>query len=152
MVHEENTLVNIKLDEDLIFKSLNEYKKIQDLIIDETIDKEGILDGPDAASLLGLAIVSCLSATFIFCLNKRNLTIEDLKASANISFKKIGGGLTRIDKIQVNIIPKTQDEEVLKRIKICTKELKDGEMFFEKACIITPSVRDGIDISVNVEM
>jgi len=152
MVHEENTIVSIKLDEDLIFRSLNEYKKIHDLIIDETIEKKEVLHGPDAASLLGLAIVSCLSATFIFCLNKRNLTIEDLKASADISFKKVGGGLTRIEKVEVNIEPKSEDPEVLKRIKICTKELKDGEMFFEKACIITPSVREGIDISVNVNL
>ncbi|MEJ2276904.1 MAG: hypothetical protein P8Y70_04015 [Candidatus Lokiarchaeota archaeon] len=102
MVHEEPTKVSIELEKNMIFHSLNEYLKIQKLIIDETLDKKGKLDGPDAASLLGLAIISCLSASFIFCLNKRNLSIDDLTTSAEITFKKLDKGYTRVDKISVN--------------------------------------------------
>ncbi|MEJ2248516.1 MAG: OsmC family protein [Candidatus Lokiarchaeota archaeon] len=152
MVHEEPTKVSIELEKNMIFHSLNEYLKIQKLIIDETLDKKGKLDGPDAASLLGLAIISCLSASFIFCLNKRNLSIDDLTTSAEITFKKLDKGYTRVDKISVNLTPKSDDPDVLKRIKLCSRELNDGDLLFEKSCIITPSIREGIDVSVKVNI
>jgi len=152
MVHEENTKVSIKLDKDLIFKSLFDFEKTREIFIDETLEKTEKMVGPDAATLLGMAIISCLSASFIFCLNKRNLTIDDLEASAEISFYKTEKGYTRIENIDVKMNPKSNDPDVLKRIKQCTREMRSGDMFFEETCIITPSVREGINIKVNVDL
>ena len=152
MVHEENTKVSIRLKKEMILELQNTYKNLDSLLIDETLDDKIEKVGPDAASLLGMAVVSCLSASFIFCLEKRNLTLEDLEANAEISFKEPKKGYKRVDSINVKIIPKTNDPEVLKRVKQCIKEIKGGHMFFEESCIITPSVREGIKIQVDVEL
>ena len=152
MVHEENTKVSIKLKKEMIFELQNTYKNLNSLLIDETLDDEIEKVGPDAASLLGMAVISCLSASFIFCMNKRNLTLDDLEAKADISFKEPRPGYKRIDTIDVKIIPKTSDPGVLKRVKQCIKEIKGGHMFFEESCIITPSVREGINIQVKLEL
>jgi len=152
VVHEENTKISINLKEEMIFQLQNTYKSLDFLLIDETLDDQKEKIGPDAASLLGMAVISCLSASFIFCLNKRNLTLDDLEAKADISFKEPRPGYKRINSIDVKIIPKTNDAEVLKRIKQCIKKMKSGDMFFEESCIITPSVREGINVQVSVEI
>ncbi len=151
MIHEENTEVNIRLDKDLIFKSVLDATETKNIFIDETIEKSGIPIGPDAASLLGLGVTSCLCASFIFCLQKRDLTLDDLEAHAEISFYTNEEGYMRVKRMDIKIIPKSGDPDVLKRIKQCTRQMKDGDMMFEKTCIITPSVREGFEINVNVE-
>jgi len=152
MIHEENTKIRIKLDKDLIFKSNFDFEKTKEIFIDETLDKSGKLIGPDAASLIGMAITSCLSASFLFCLYKRNLSLDDLEAHADISFFQNDKGYTRIRKIDIKIVPKTEDPDVLKRIKQCIREMRSGDMYFEETCIITPSVKEGININVEVDI
>lgn len=152
MVHEENTIVDLKLEKDLIFKINLGYEKINELFVDETIDERSRVWGPDAAQLLAMAVLGCLNASFIFCLNKRNLTINDLEAHAEVSFKKNEKGYIRVKKIDVKIIPKTNNPDVLKRINKCMKKMKDDKMFFEESCIITASVREGIDVDVKIEL
>ena len=152
MVREENSVVDLKLEQDMIFKVKLGYDKLKEFFIDETLDEKSPMWGPDAAQLLAMSLLGCLNASFIFCLNKRNLTVDDLDAHAEVSFKKIEKGYTRIDKIDVKIIPKTNDPATLKRINQCVKRMKSGNMFFEETCIITESVRQGISVNVDVEI
>lgn len=154
MVHEENTTLSIKLEKDMIFKSLFNFKRTSSIFIDETVEEKLETEkvGPDAATLLGMGIVSCLSASFLFCLKKRNLTLDDLEGKVDISFYKTEKGYTRIKKIIVKLIPKTENNEVRRRIETCMREVKNGNMLFEETCIITPSVKEGLDIIVNVEL
>jgi len=152
MVHEENTIVDIKLEKELVFKCNLGLKNLKEIYIDETINPKGELVGPDAARLLGMAILGCLSASFIFCLQKRNLVVDDLDASAEISFGKTEKEHIRVKKINIKITPKTKDPATLKRIKQCISKMKTSEMLFEETCIITGSVREGIHIDVNVEI
>lgn len=151
MVHEENTKVKIKLDKELIFRSSLNVTKTKEIFIDETIEKSETPVGPDAASLLGLGVVSCLCASFIFCLQKRDLSLDDLEGDAEVSFYTTDDGFMRVKQIDVKIIPKSNDPDVIKRIRQCTREMRDGEMMFEKTCIITPSVREGFDVNVNIK-
>jgi len=152
MIHEENTKVSIKLDKDLIFKTSLSAKKTKQIYIDETIEKTDNPIGPDAASLLGLGVTSCLCASFIFCLQKRNLTLDDLEAYAEISFYNTEKNYMRVKQMDIKLVPKSNDPEILKRINQCTREMRDGEMMFEKTCIITPSVRQGFKVNVNVDI
>ena len=151
MVHEHPVSLKIKLERDMLFKWILPTSN-QELIIDETIDEHIPKVGPDAASLLGLAVSSCLSASLLFCLSKKNLSIDDLTGEIEVSFKKNEKGYTRIEKIMVNLSPKTANPEVLKRLEQCTRVLKDGKMFFEESCIITPSVIEGIKVDVKVSL
>ncbi|MBD3254334.1 MAG: hypothetical protein GF383_04535 [Candidatus Lokiarchaeota archaeon] len=152
MVREENATIDMVLEEDLIFKSTFSYKKLQSLYIDENIEKKDDLWGPDAAQLLGMAVTGCLCASFVFCLSKRGLSVDNLDAHAEVSFRKTDKNYTRIKDIKVKLVPKANNKDTLKRIKQCMKEIKGEHMFFEETCIITPSVRDGIDIKVDVEL
>ncbi|MFX1501575.1 MAG: hypothetical protein ACFFDH_11485 [Promethearchaeota archaeon] len=54
----------------------------------------------------------------------------------------------RKDKIE----PKIENPETLKRAKQCLKKVKDGYSFFEQYCIVTQSVRSGIEINVNINL
>lgn len=151
MVHEENTSLRIQLDKELIFKSTLNATKTNEIFIDETIEKSETPIGPDAAKLLGLGVTSCLCASFMFCLQKRDLKLDDLEADAEVFFYTTDDGYVRIKEIEVKIIPRSNNPDVIKRIRQCTREMRDGEMMFEKTCIITPSVREGFDVNVNVE-
>ena len=151
MVHEHPVRLKISLKQDMTFKWIIP-STTQELIIDETIDESIRKVGPDAASLLGLAVSSCLSASLLFCLSKKNLSIDDLTGEIEVAFKKNEKGYTRIEKIKVKLSPKTADPEVLKRLSQCTKILKNGKMLFEESCIITPSVIEGIDVEVQVDL
>ncbi|MFX1394019.1 MAG: OsmC family protein [Promethearchaeota archaeon] len=152
MIHEENTIVDMKLEKDMIFKVNLGYDKLKEIFIDETMGKKSKMWGPDAAKLLAMALLGCLNASFLFCLNKRNLTVDDLEAHAEVSFKKIEKGYVRVDKINVKIIPKSNDPTTIKRINQCVRKMKNNKMFFEETCIITASVREGIDVDVNIEI
>jgi organic hydroperoxide reductase OsmC/OhrA len=152
MVREEDSIAEMRLDKDLIFKTNIGLGHFNDFFIDETLDDDKILKGPDAAQMLGMAILSCLSASLIFCLNKRGLNPDDLEARAIISFKKIEKGFTRIKQIDVKIAPKTGDEATLKRLNQCLREMKSENMMFEENCIITESVREGIKVNVDVNV
>ncbi|MFX1275348.1 MAG: OsmC family protein [Promethearchaeota archaeon] len=152
MVREEDAIAEIKLEKDLVFKTSIGLGRFKDFFIDETLDNNKDLEGPDAAQMLGMAILSCLSASFIFCLAKRNLNLDDLEARAEISFKKIDRGYTRVKEINIKIVPRTRNEATLKRINQCVKEMKSGKMMFEENCIITESVREGIKVTVDIEI
>jgi hypothetical protein len=77
--------------------------------------------------------------------------LVDLEADAEVSFYTTDDGYMRVKQIDVKIVPKSSDPSVIKRIEQCTREMRDGEMMFEKTCIITPSVREGFDVNVDVE-
>ena len=150
MVHEQPIRLKIKLEQGMLFKWILPKSK-QELIIDETLDETIQKVGPDAASLLGLAVSSCLSASLLFCLSKKNLTLDDLSGEVEMVFKKNDKGYTRVDAITVHLSPKSEDPNVLKRLEQCTKVLKNGNMLFEESCIITPSVIEGIKVDVRIE-
>jgi organic hydroperoxide reductase OsmC/OhrA len=151
MVHEHPINLKIKLNQDMIFKWILPKSK-QELLIDETLDESIQKVGPDAASLLGLAVSSCLSASLLFCLSKKNLSLDDLLGEVEVSFKKNAKGYTRVAAITVNLIPKTSDPDVMKRLEQCVKVLKNGKMLFEESCIITPSVIEGIKVDVKIQL
>jgi len=152
MVREEDSTTEIRLDKDLIFKTNIGLGHFNEFFIDETLDDDNDLRGPDAAQMLAIAISSCLSASLIFCLNKRGLNPDDLISRARISFRKIEKGYTRIKKIDVKITPKTEDEVTLKRLNQCLREIKSGKLLFEENCIITESVREGIKVNVDIDL
>ena len=133
------TKVGIKLDESesqMIFKCDLGNLKVKDCYIDEEHREEVDMLGPNPSRLLALGVLGCLSASFIFCLKKRNFKVDDFTAK----------------KIDVNIQPKITDPETLKRAKQCLKSAKDGVSFFEQYCIVTQSVRSGIEVNVNLDL
>jgi len=140
---ESQVKVKLSLEKDMIFKCDLGDLCIKDCIIDETNKIESEMLGPDASRLLAMAVLGCLSASFIFCFSKRDFTIEDLEAEAIVTIFRNEKGFVRVKKIDVNINPEIKNPEIKKRANQCKK-------MFEQYCTITASVREGIDINVNV--
>jgi uncharacterized OsmC-like protein len=142
-VPESQVKVKLSLEKDMIFKCDLGDLRIKDCIIDETNKIESEMLGPDASRLLAMAVLGCLSASFIFCFSKRDFTIDDLEAEAIVTIFRNEKGFVRVKKIDVNINPEIKNPEIQKRANQCKK-------MFEQYCTITASVREGIDINVNV--
>ncbi|MFX0083422.1 MAG: OsmC family protein [Candidatus Hodarchaeota archaeon] len=149
------TKVGIKLDEaesQMIFKCDLGDMKVKDCYIDEEHPEEIDMVGPNPSRLLALGILGCLSASFIFCLKKRNFKVDDFTAEAEVVIARNEKEFLRVKKIDVNIVPKISDSNALKRAKQCLKSVKDGASFFEQYCIVTQSVRSGIEVNVNLNL
>ena len=138
------TEVGINLEKGMIFKCDMGEIKYEDCYIDEEHHKEEEMIGPNPSRLLGMSILGCLSASFIFCLKKKKLKVDDLDASAHLTIKRNDKGFWRVKKIDVSIKPKIDSEEVRKRADVCKK-------MFERYCIVTQAVREGIDVDVDLE-
>ena len=135
--------VGLTLEEGMIFKCDLGSMKVKDCYIDEAHKDEVDMLGPNPSRMLAFAILGCLSASFIFCLQKKNFSLDDLKAEAEVSFGRSEKGFWRITKIDVNIDAKVENPESLKRAEQCRK-------MYEDYCTVTQSVRKGIDINVNL--
>lgn len=152
---EIKTKVGIKLDEfesQMIFKCDLGNMKVKDCYIDEEHHKEVDMLGPNPSRMLALGVLGCLSASFIFCLKKRNFKVDDFNAEAEVVIFRNEQGFWRIKKIDINIEPKIEDTDSLHRAKQCLKVAKDGVSFFEQYCIVTQSVRAGIEVNVNIDI
>lgn len=137
------TKVGLSLEEKMIFKCDLGEMKVKDCYIDETHKEEVDMLGPNPSRMLAMAVLGCLSASFIFCLKKREFNLEDLKAEADVTIARNEKGFWRVKKIDVDINAKIDDSEVKKRADQCRK-------MFEQYCIVTQAVREGIDVSVNL--
>ncbi|MHA1149837.1 MAG: OsmC family protein [Promethearchaeota archaeon] len=150
MSQDVKTKAKIKLEKDMIFKcDLGEMTKnmgemsLKDCYIDETNQDEVDKWGPNPSRLLGMALLGCLSASFIFCLKKRNFSLEDLVAEAEVIIGRNQKGFLRVRTINVTIDAKIDDEETRKRADQCRK-------MFENYCTVTAAVREGIEVNVDL--
>lgn len=149
------TKVGIKLDESesqMIFKCDLGNMKVKDCYIDEEHHEEVDMLGPNPSRMLALGVLGCLSASFIFCLKKKNFQVDNFNAEAEVTLTRNEKGFWRIKKIDVDIVPKIENPDTLKRAKQCLKHVKDGVSFFEQYCIVTQSVRAGIEVNVNLAL
>ncbi|MFX1588127.1 MAG: OsmC family protein [Promethearchaeota archaeon] len=137
------TKVGLSLEEEMIFKCELGEMKVKDCYIDETHKEEVDMLGPNPSRMLAMAVLGCLSASFIFCLKKREFNLEDLKAEAEVTIARNEKGFWRVKKIDVDINAKIDDPNVKKRADQCKN-------MFEQYCIVTQAVRDGINIEVNL--
>jgi uncharacterized OsmC-like protein len=143
MSEDSKPKVGITLEKDMIFKCNLGEMKVKDCFIDDTHQEEADMLGPNPSRLLGLALLGCLSASFIFCLKKKELTVDDLKAEAEITIARNDKGFWRVKKVNVEIDIKIGDPDTRKRADQCKK-------MFEQYCIVTQAVREGIEVEVNL--
>ena len=132
----------ISLVNEMTFKADLGRINIKELFVDDTHRKEEEMWGPNPARLLGMAVMGCMGASFVFCLQKKNFTLDDLKAEADVIAWKNEKGLWRVKEINVDFVVSSKDPQVLKRVEECKK-------MFEKYCTITQSVIAGIQVNVN---
>jgi organic hydroperoxide reductase OsmC/OhrA len=99
--------------------------------------------GPNPARLLATAVANCLAASLLFCLRRSRIDVRGLTATVRGTLARNERGRLRIAGLDVAIQPDVApgDHERLGRCRD----------LFEDFCIVTESVRQGIDVSVHVD-
>lgn len=141
---DETKQFSISLDsiQDLEFRVKFDRSQLEDLIIDEP-SPLGHDKGPDPARLLAAAIGGCLSASFLFCAQKLRLKMSGLRTDVKVIHTRNEKGRLRIGKIDVEIDPRI-DEPDEQKLQKCLS-------LYEDFCVVTQSVRKGLDVSVKVK-
>jgi uncharacterized OsmC-like protein len=98
--------------------------------------------GPNPARLLGTAVANCLAASLLFALRKHRNHVEPLRAVATVSVVRNAQNRLRIGRIGVDL----HLEGVASEINALDRVLAQ----FEDFCIVTQSIRAGIEVDVRV--
>lgn len=112
-----------------------------DVLIDEP-PPLGREEGPNASRLLGAAIGNCLGASLLFCLSRSAVDVRSIDADVFVEVSRNERHRLRIPKVRIVLWPTvaaTSDE-----LTRCIEEFQDY-------CVVTESVRRGIDVDVEVQ-
>jgi uncharacterized OsmC-like protein len=96
---------------------------------------------PNPARILAAAIGDCLSASLVFCLKRRGVTVEGLRSEVRVQLVRNAQKRLRIGHVEVAIHPRDPIPEDVLSACLST---------FEDFCVVTQSVREGIEVTVNV--
>jgi organic hydroperoxide reductase OsmC/OhrA len=98
--------------------------------------------GPNPARVLATAVGQCLSASLLFCLRKARVEPKELRTVVRGTMIRNERGRFRIGELRVTLDP-TFEPGDRERIGRCVE-------LFEDFCIVTESVRSGIDVQVEL--
>jgi uncharacterized OsmC-like protein len=96
---------------------------------------------PNAARILAAAIGNCLSASLVFCLKRAKVAVSGVSADVDVEIVRNAENRLRIGKVDV---------ELHTDLPADSPSLAGCLASFEDFCIVTQSVRQGIDVSVHV--
>jgi uncharacterized OsmC-like protein len=136
---------NLTLTRDEGFQFVTEFdgKKMAKLLLDEPAPL-GEDEGPNAARVLGAAVGNCLSASLLFCLQRARVKVEGMRTEVRGQITRNDKGRFRIAGISARIVTEIPPEDQ-ERVDRCLG-------VFEDFCIVSGSVRQGIEIDVEVEV
>jgi uncharacterized OsmC-like protein len=121
-------------------------KNFPELFFDEPESVTGGLDQyPNASRVLTAAVANCLSASFTFCTSKMRIPVKELDTTATCTIDRNKEGYSRIKNISVEIHPIFESEAEEKKQKRCVG-------IFRNYCVVSKSVEEGIDISVDIKI
>lgn len=98
---------------------------------------------PNAARILAAAIGNCLSASLVFCLKRSGVALAGLRSDVRVQIARNEAKRLRIGQVDVTLHPRIPDA-ARERFETCLGA-------FEDFCIVTQSVRQGVDVRVHVE-
>jgi len=99
--------------------------------------------GPNAARVVAAAIGNCLSASLLFCLGKAHIDVADVQTRITGTIVRNERGRMRLGSLKVHIDPDVGDVPP-EKIQRCLD-------IFEDFCLVTASVREGLEVEVEVE-
>lgn len=100
--------------------------------------------GPNPSRLLSAAVGNCLSSSLVFCLSKGRIKVDDLETSVETVTRRNEKGRWRIATLNVRLHPVIREDDMA-RSKRCLE-------LFQGFCIVTESVREGIEVNVEVDL
>ncbi len=140
---EEAHTTTLEQVKDYVFNVAFDRESMGGIRMDEPVPI-GTETGPNAGRLLASAVGHCLSASLIFCLQKARIPLKHVSTKVHTRLARNEPGRWRIEGIRVEMTPELVDDQDRERIKRCLD-------IFEDFCIVTQSVRKGIDIQVAVQ-
>jgi uncharacterized OsmC-like protein len=138
-MHEGQFVTKIAKEEGYRFRISFSSEKVPDLLMDEPAPL-GKGENPNAGSLLAAAVGNCLCASLAFCLQKSRADIKSLCADVYTNVERNEQGRLRLTSMTVKLFPAVEEKQKLQRCR----------EIFEDFCIVTQSVRQGIDVKVEV--
>jgi uncharacterized OsmC-like protein len=105
---------------------------------------QGTEKGPNASRVLSSAVGHCLTASLIFCLQKSRILLKHVTTNVHTTLARNEAGRWRVQGIRVDINADPLNEQDRERMKRCLE-------IFEDFCIVTQSVRKGINVEVAVK-
>lgn len=97
--------------------------------------------GPNPARVLAAAIGDCLSASLCFCLSKKGVAVTGMTADVSVELVRNERKRLRIGKVHVALHPGLDANNPALAACVST---------FEDFCVVTQSVREGLDVQVSV--
>ena len=96
---------------------------------------------PNAARILAAAIGNCLSASLLFCLQKAKVAAPSVSAVVDVEIVRNEARRLRVGGVNVTLHTSLATDHPLLAGSLST---------FEDFCVVTQSVRQGIDVAVKV--
>lgn len=96
---------------------------------------------PNAARILAAAIGNCLSASLLFCLQRAKIPSPSVSADVDVEIVRNDARRLRVGKVNVTLHTTLAADDPLLAGCLST---------FEDFCVVTQSVRQGIDVAVKV--
>lgn len=127
--------------EDFEFEIRFDKEQYATLKVDEP-EPTGHNRGPNAARLVGAAVGNCLSASLLFCLQKSRVEVVGIETRVHGGLRRNERGRLRLGHIDVDIILDAPDAD-RRRLDRCLG-------LFEDFCVVTASIREGVDVGVRV--
>ena len=97
---------------------------------------------PNAARYLAAAIGNCLAASLLFCLKKAKSQPATITADVEMEIVRTEAKRLRVGKVDVTLHTSLPADDAA---------LAGCRQAFEDFCVVTQSVRSGIDVAVRVE-
>ncbi len=138
----EPFVVELTLDEGYAFTVEYPATDLPPILVDE-LPPIGEERGPNPARLLVSSIGHCLGASLLFCLAKSRVPVAGMTIRVESTLVRNEAGRLRVGPVRVRLAPDIALED-RQRINRCLE-------VFEDYCIVTGSLRKGLDISVKVE-
>jgi uncharacterized OsmC-like protein len=135
--------LTLTLGEGYQFDTTFDGEKMANLLFDEPAPL-GEDEGPNAARVLGAAVGNCLSASLLFCLRKARVNVEGMETRVHGRIVRNEKGRFRVAELGVKLMAEIPPEDQ-PRVDRCLK-------VFEDFCIVSASVRKGVDINVEVDV
>ena len=134
--------LELELERDYLQRVNFDTEGLESIQVDEP-PPLGSGDGPNPARLLGAALGGCLGASLLFCLRKSRIDVQGLHTSVDGTIARNERGRLRVQRMRIvlePLVPAEQHERMGRCLEV-----------FEDFCIVTASVRGGIDLEVVVE-
>lgn len=140
----EPAVFSISIDQvrDYQFRVKFDKEQYPDLLLDEPPPLGGDT-APNPSRLLAAAMGNCLCASFLFSARKVRADLRRVNSTVKVWYKRNEQGRLRIGRIKVEIHPEFAAETDPARIERCRSH-------FEDFCVVTQSVRSGIETVVEV--